>query len=70
LAMKNGGPAVWEAMLGMVESVDSALAKVENTLPNNFPARTWNAISAGIKSGAKRFLTEADAVTTRDSHGR
>lgn len=30
LATKNGGAAVWEAMLGLVERVDKALATVES----------------------------------------
>jgi serine/threonine-protein kinase HipA len=62
LAMKNGGPAVWEAMLGLVESVDESLALVESGLPNDFPARTWEFISTGMKSEAKRFLSEASML--------
>lgn len=58
LAAKNGGPSVWAAMLALVENADHALAKVESQLPNNFPVRTWEAISAGMKSEAKRFLSE------------
>lgn len=62
LALKNGGPAVWEAMLQLVESVDDALARVESMLAGDFPAHTWESISAGMKSEARRFLTEAHVI--------
>ena len=39
LAMKNGGPAVWRAMLGMVEHRGPALAAVQARLPKNFDGR-------------------------------
>ena len=55
LAMKNGGPAVWQAMLGLVEQVKPALAAVEKRLPKNFHARSWQAISKGMKGEADRF---------------
>jgi len=55
LAMKNGGIDVWNAMLGMVESLDEALGEVEALLPADFPARTWEAISRGMRSEAERF---------------
>lgn len=60
--MKNGGLAVWEAMLVLVERVDEALAIVERELPGDFPALTWEAISTGMRSEAKRFLSEASAL--------
>jgi serine/threonine-protein kinase HipA len=41
LAMKNGGPAAWQAMLAMVGQVEGALATVESRLPRSFPGRTW-----------------------------
>jgi serine/threonine-protein kinase HipA len=55
LAMKNGGPAVWEAMLGLVDQVKPALAAVEKRLPKNFQAGLWAAISNGMKGEADRF---------------
>jgi serine/threonine-protein kinase HipA len=58
LAVKNGGPAVWDAMVAMVEGMTGALATVEKALPNNFPARLWETIAAGVKSEAVRFLGE------------
>jgi serine/threonine-protein kinase HipA len=62
LAMRNGGSAVWEAMLGLGERVDDALAMVERELPDTFPARTWESISAGMKSEAQRFQSQADLL--------
>jgi serine/threonine-protein kinase HipA len=59
LAMKHGGPAVWDTMLALVERVDSALAAVESKLPGGFPGRTWEAIAAGMRMEAGRFLERA-----------
>ena len=52
LAMKNGGPPVWQAMLGMIGQVEGALAAVESRLPRSFPSRTWDAIQTGMRSQA------------------
>ena len=47
LAMKNGGPSVWQAMLALVARVDEALAAVEHRLPpNSRPARGRRSPSA------------------------
>jgi len=64
LAMKNGGPAVWDAMLGLVNQVPHALAAVERSLPKDFPARTWEAIANGMRSQAQRFETGIKQVQT------
>ena len=58
LVMKNGGPAVWDAMLGLVEQVEPALAAVEKRLPKSFHGRSWEAISKGMKGEADRFRAE------------
>ena len=55
LAMKHGGPAVWEAMQALVERVEPALAAVEQRLPKGFPGRTWEAIATGMRAEARRF---------------
>ncbi len=55
LAMKHGGLPVWEAMLGLVDQVEPALAAVEADLPADFPPRTWEAIAAGVRSQVARF---------------
>lgn len=55
LAMKNGGRDVWEAMLGLVDRVESALSAVEMLLHADFPAQTWEAIVTGVRSQADRF---------------
>ncbi len=55
LAMKHGGPAVWEAMQALVERVEPALAAVEKRLPKGFPGRTWEAIATGMRAEARRF---------------
>ena len=56
LAMKIGGLPVWEAMLRLVERVAPSLDEVGRTLPKDFPPRTWDAISKGMRSQAARFL--------------
>lgn len=43
LAMKHGGPKVWEAMQGLVDRVIPALDAVEALLPQGFPPRIWDA---------------------------
>jgi serine/threonine-protein kinase HipA len=54
-AMKNGGPEVWDAMRGLVEQVEPALAAVEKRLPGNVHGKSWEAISKGMKREADRF---------------
>jgi serine/threonine-protein kinase HipA len=56
LAMKVGGPQVWEAMVRLVERVEPALEQIGQTLPQDFPPRAWDAISQGMRSQAARFL--------------
>lgn len=63
LAIKNGGPMVWEAMQGMVEQVDAALTSVETKLPENFPDRIWTPIADGMRSSAKKFHIEASDIS-------
>jgi len=70
LAMKNGGIGLWNAMRELVASVEAALGEVEALLPPDFPARTWEAISQGMRGEAKRFLAGADIASqeaARDS---
>jgi serine/threonine-protein kinase HipA len=63
LAMRNGGPAVWEAMQGLVDQVDAALGAVEAQLPATFPDRIWSPIADGMRSQAKEFQAEAKAIS-------
>lgn len=63
LAMKNGGPTVWEAMLGLVAQVDVALDAVGGRLPEAFPDRIWTPIVDGMRSQAKKFQAEADGIS-------
>jgi serine/threonine-protein kinase HipA len=62
LAMKNGGPGVWNAMLGLAGRVEAALADVKGQLPADFPVRTWDRIAAGMREEARRFLAGAEAL--------
>jgi len=57
LALKNGGPEVWQAMLELAGSVDTVLSIIEKKLPQDFPEHTWNSISTGMKESAQRFLS-------------
>ena len=59
LAMKHGGPAIWEAMQALVERVEPALAAVGKRLPKDFPGRTWDAIATGMRGAARRFIDGA-----------
>jgi serine/threonine-protein kinase HipA len=64
LAMKNGGPAVWEALCSLADSVRDAVAVVEQELPKDFPERTWQAIATGMAMEARRFLNESAGLGT------
>lgn len=59
LAMKNGGPDVWRAMLEWVGTLEPALSDVQAHLPKDFPDRIWTPIAQGMRSQAKKFLSEA-----------
>jgi serine/threonine-protein kinase HipA len=58
------GPGVWERMQAMVQSADGVLDAVSNELPEDFPARTWEPIAAGMRRHAQLFQrsVEADAA--------
>ena len=62
LAMANGGPAMWQAMQALVASVETAIDTVQAELPPDFPARTWERITAGMRQHARLFDTEAGAL--------
>ena len=53
--MKTGGPAIWEAMLAMVQEVEAAIGRVEARLPGTYPALTWERITKGLRSQARQF---------------
>jgi serine/threonine-protein kinase HipA len=55
LAMQYGGPAVWEKMLSHIDRVEPALTAVEQALPSDFPQRTWQMISQGMRKQVVRF---------------
>jgi serine/threonine-protein kinase HipA len=59
LAAKHGGDPVWAAMIELVASVDSTLTELARRLPKDFPARTWESISTGMRGEAQRFLAGA-----------
>ena len=61
LARKAGGAPLWDAMQILVERVPAALAAVEARLPGDFPPRTWDKISGGLKAQAERFKTGLSA---------
>lgn len=61
LAMKNGGPDVWQAMLALIGTLEPALSEVEAHLPKDFPDRIWTPIAQGMRSQAKKFLSETTA---------
>ena len=62
LAMKNGGPPTWQAMLAMIDHIEEALTAVESRLPRSYPARTWHTIQAGMRSQVRAFTTGLSEV--------
>ena len=55
------GPGVWEQMLQMARSVRHVLEGIESHLPENFPARVWTPIAAGMHRHAVQFLRAAES---------
>jgi len=47
--------ATWPRMLALAASVDAVLDGVETGLPEQFPRKLWNAVSAGMKRHAVLF---------------
>ena len=66
LAMLTGGELAWIAMLHLVQEVGPALERVRALLPDGFPARVWDSISAGMQRHAKKFLRGAAALQGRE----
>ena len=62
LAMKHGGLPVWAAMVRLGERVGPALDQIAQTLPRDFPPRTWDAISQGMRAQAARFLGGVESL--------
>jgi len=70
LAMKYGGPLVWEAMMRLAQRVEPALDQIGRTLPRDYPPRTWEKISQGMRSQVARFLgglADSSQVESRPS---
>ena len=68
LALQAGGTPVWARMLQQVERVGPALDAVAQHLPADYPPRTWQAISHGMRAQAARFqagLAGLPATATR-----
>lgn len=59
LALKNGGPAMWQAMCAMVGRLETALSKVASGLPAAFPERIWVPIAQGMRAQAAKFQAGA-----------
>ena len=57
LAMKHGGAPVWEAMQALVQRVAPALERIEAALPGDFPRRTWETITRGMRGQATAFAS-------------
>ncbi|MBI3140849.1 MAG: type II toxin-antitoxin system HipA family toxin [Rhodocyclales bacterium] len=55
LAHKSGFEGAWDAMLQMVQRVDTALGAVEERLPATYPAPTAQAIFEGVRAQVKAF---------------
>lgn len=56
LAKAYGVGGLWEQMIAMTSSVDTALERVAGRLPDTFPMGVWNPIADGVKRQAINFL--------------
>lgn len=68
LAGTCGADGVWERMVALVEGVDRALALVQSQLPADFPEKTWQRVSEGLKHHAAQFEREMAFPSARVSH--
>jgi serine/threonine-protein kinase HipA len=59
VAMSSGVPAVWGRMLELVGNVPPSLAAIEMRLPEDFPTKLWQQISAGMLGQTGAFKKEA-----------
>jgi serine/threonine-protein kinase HipA len=59
LAQRAGGTGLWARMRTFVESVETALQRIENALPGTFPGRVISKIANGIRRQAASFLRAA-----------
>lgn len=55
LALKNGGPATWEAMRALAARVEDVLARVGKAIPRAFPPRLFDAVATGMRAQAARL---------------
>ena len=62
LAVRVGGPALWNRMQSLVESVEQALNKVTTQLPRSFPDLVISRISQGMRAQAKSFQVFSPAA--------
>ena len=62
LAQRSGVTGVWHRMIAMALDVEAAFGRVQARLPNDFPARVWQAVQAGTMRHADQFLREAAAL--------
>lgn len=56
LAKQSGVAGAFEAMITLVESIDSALNNIEKILPRNFPFQVWESVT-------KRCMRQRDLFT-------
>jgi len=59
LATSSGAVGVWEAMVEMVNTIDSAIASVMAQLPKEYPRALAESIFDGVRNQASRFLKTA-----------
>lgn len=56
LAQQTSVPGAFDEMRRMVEESESALARVEQRLPADFPGYVWESIASGVRRHRERFL--------------
>jgi serine/threonine-protein kinase HipA len=55
LAQRSGAEGVWDAMQTLVARVESAIGKVQETLPARFPEHTAQAIFEGLRRQSRTW---------------
>lgn len=62
LASTCGADGVWKRMVNMAQDVERSLQLVQGQLPVDFPEKTWQRISGGMRLHAEQFKREMVVV--------
>jgi serine/threonine-protein kinase HipA len=59
LATRCGDPELYPELIALAEALPAVLARIQPTLPSQFPTRVWTAIANGLSEQARFFCEYA-----------